>query len=1173
MHGVASGQILINEMMSANASTLHDRFDEYPDWLEIYNAGESPVDIGDYWLSDDIMALDKWSLPSKMLDPGEHTIVFASGRDIREQGVFWHTIVNKGDIWRYLVPGSSQGDEWKNSINATIAWDTGESGIGYGDGDDSTVISGAVSVYMQTSFSLESLDEISDASFYMDYDDGFVAYLNGVEIARSSNLGPPGSSVTYGQFASALHEGLMYQGFPPEHFSLTNRLGLLTTGTNVLAVEVHNFNANSSDLTSIPILVLGFTEAQPDFERGNRFLQLTDHYPHTNFRIKSSGEPVYLSDGPANVVDFIDMIRLPSDYSYGRLPAEPDSFVYFEIPTPGGPNITVPTSGFFNDSVFFDITGEEFEPVRELTMSRGGANDTIYFTTNGADPVASSSVYNGKLTFTETTVVKARILRSGRLPGPVTTRTVFAGAPHDLPVVSVSTDPYNLWDEEHGIYVMGPNANQNIPHFGANFWQDWERPVYVEVYDESHHQLIGQHAGSKIFGAWSRAAEQKSMSFFARSKYGDGSFSSKLFREKPMSKYEAFVMRNSGNDWCNSFFRDAVSGQLAREMDLDYQAYQPYVFYLNGNYWGILNMREKINEHFVAGNRSIDPDSINLLEMNAQLIQGDRSGYDHLIGYVANNPMSDPQHYAYVESLMDMQNYISYCVLNMYIDNKDWPGNNIKYWSTTAPGSKFRWIAYDMDFGLCIWNNTAYTTNNLLFTLGEGDIHNHANPDWATRLFRSLADSEPFRHRLINEFADRMNYTFLPERTIPLIDSLYYQIFNEVEPHLMLFNGMNGKDWRTFNYWKGQVEQMREFFRERAPYVTTHLMDRFNISDSYGVDLIISGEGKIRLNSIVPDEYPFRGTYFKDIPIKLEALPAPGYRFAGWSGAITSDKYIIDYDMQGDAMFNAFFEEGDIDSIQLVINEINYYSSPERNAEDWVELYNHSDMTVDLSGWELRDGFSQESYILPMGTLLYPGKYLVVSCDLPAFKSVYPETGPVLGEMSYGLDRVMDGIGLYQPGGKLHDYVVYESVSPWPTLPNGTGATLELIHPGMDNTLPGSWAASENQGTPCAENSCYDPSILGIEQLPTDSTFRATVYPTMVSDHANVEIWLLKRSHVRVSLFSVTGGLIRQLANRPFPAGRHSFQWTPSGEEAVAGVYVLRVETGNSVRSFRVVKQ
>ena len=152
---------------------------------------------------------------------------------------------------------------------------------------------------------------------------------------------------------------------------------------------------------------------------------------------------------------------------------------------------------------------------------------------------------------------------------------------------------------------MGPNASNDFPYFGANFWEDWERPIHFEIVDPNRGGYAAD-AGVKVFGGWSRAFPQKSLSFFSRSYLGPSSFEYSFFPNSDINDYEAFVLRNSGNDWESTVLRDGFTTSLTENLNIDHQQYRPAVLYINGDFWGIQNLREKINEHFIASNHNID---------------------------------------------------------------------------------------------------------------------------------------------------------------------------------------------------------------------------------------------------------------------------------------------------------------------------------------------------------------------------------------------------------------------------------------------------------------------------------------------------------------------------------------------------------------------------------------
>lgn len=172
----------------------------------------------------------------------------------------WESVVLPGDSWQYLVPRGQPDISWKSASFDASEWSTGNSGIGYGDDDDATVISATLSVYMRHEFEIQALDEIADLLLDMDFDDGFVAYLNGTEIARSL---VSGEVPAFDQRADGFHEAKLYTGVDPDRFEIDHEL--LVTGTNILAVEVHNENLSSSDMTAIPVLSVGLSTANTTY--------------------------------------------------------------------------------------------------------------------------------------------------------------------------------------------------------------------------------------------------------------------------------------------------------------------------------------------------------------------------------------------------------------------------------------------------------------------------------------------------------------------------------------------------------------------------------------------------------------------------------------------------------------------------------------------------------------------------------------------------------------------------------------------------------------------------------------------------------------------------------------------------------------------------------------------
>ncbi|HEX2394770.1 MAG TPA: CotH kinase family protein, partial [Bacteroidales bacterium] len=676
-----NSQVCINEYLSLNINGILDEDHTYSDWIEIYNNSDIPANITGFGLSDD-PSIVKWTFPAAVLPARKHLLIFASGKDRKQLSMNFETIIDVGEDWRYLVPSADIGSAWKSTGFDDSSWQSGSSSFGYSDNDDSTLIStSALSLFIRREFTVTNLADMARLVLTIDYDDGFVAWINGHEVARS-NLGNPGENTPWDQLATNSHEAVMYSGGNPEYFEVSNPASVLVEGTNVIAIQVHNNIVSSSDLTLVPFLTIGrMSEGISDISQWLSFP--TYGGLHTNFKMDVDSESVYLFNPQGALVDSTPHMNMIRDVSFGRKADGSAIWNFFGAPTPGSTNCN-PVTNLMADSVIFSPEGGIHPGSVLITLScAGGSNDSVYYTLDGSIPDKTDNLYTGPFTLSSSKVIRARSIRHDRLPGPVSSRTYVTALDHDLPVICLSTEPFNLWDNLAGIYTFGPNTPTQMPYYEANYWKEWERPVHIELYDTDGIRQIDQDAGMKIFGGWSRTAPQKSLALFARKDYGKGSFKYRFFKTRSNEKFESLVLRNSGNDNMGLQFHDCFMTGLARDMDVDVQAYQPAAIYLNGEYWGLLNIREKISDHYVAGNHLVDADSVNLLEYDGQILNGTNTRYLALRDFMnQKSTLQNDADFNKVSEQIDIDNFIQYQLLNIYLNNRDWPGNNIKYWNT-----------------------------------------------------------------------------------------------------------------------------------------------------------------------------------------------------------------------------------------------------------------------------------------------------------------------------------------------------------------------------------------------------------------------------------------------------------------------------------------------------------
>ena len=248
---------------------------------------------------------------------------------------------------------------------------------------------------------------------------------------------------------------------------------------------------------------------------------------------------------------------------------------------------------------------------------------------------------------------------------------------------------------------------------------------------------------------------------FARGQYGNSEFNYKFFPNLDLENFQSLILRNSGNDWNFTMLRDGFMTSLFHDVDLDVQAYRPMLVYLNGEFWGLYNLREKVNEHFIAAHHPVDPDEIDLIEVQ-WANEGSIDNYNSLVEYVSQANMTDPVVYDSLSKWIDIDNHIDYNVAQIFIDNRDWPGNNIKYWRPQSTDGKWRWVLYDTDFGFGIpWMGLGYDVNTLQFAV-EANGPEWPNPPWSTFLLRKLFENQNYRDRFVNIYCDRLNTIFKP---------------------------------------------------------------------------------------------------------------------------------------------------------------------------------------------------------------------------------------------------------------------------------------------------------------------------------------------------------------------------------------------------------------------------
>ena len=1156
-----SQDIRINEVSSSN-SMFYDEDGDTPDWIELYNPGADEVLLNNWSLSDVENDNNPWTFPDITLDADEYLLIWASDKD-RSNINFIRTLINEGDSFKFIIPDENTPLEWINNGFDDSSWNSGNSGFGYSDNDDNTLVpAGTLSVFVRKNFSIQDVSTINNLILDVDYDDAFVAYINGVEVARANITGVPPAYNSDGLYVD--HEAQIYNGGIPDRFDIANAIPLLINGDNVLSIQVHNVSQTSSDMTLIPFLSAVFDVDTGEGIAPPQILNLSQDSPlHTDFKISSEGESVYLRDPDGNLIDSMDVQALPVNISAG-ISFGSGQLTIYDLPTPGEENDTTEFEGVFGNELLFSHDGGNLNQSISLEIT-GNGDGEIRYTTDFTEPTETSQLYTGPININQTTIVRAKAFKENYISLHSYTRNYFFGIQSDLPIMHLVTDEYNLFDYDYGIYAYGPDDYGGYPYFGANFWEDWERPVHISYYQDNTLQF-NSNAGIKIFGAYSRGWDQKSLALFARGEYGNGEFEFPFFDNLEYDEFESLVLRNSGNDWMRTNMRDAAITSLMDGSHIDFQSFKTVSTYINEDYWGLYNLREKVSENLVASKHDVNPNEVTMLTNNAEIVDGDNAEFLALRQFFYQNDLSQTENYNYVIDQIDIENFMEYHIAQIYMDNRDYPGNNIKYWK--VPGKKWRWILYDTDFGFAgqwwsDWDqNYAHTFNTLDFVI-SGQQTTWANPDWATLFLRKLVQNIEFRNLFINRYADEMNTRYLATNVTSHFLSIYDNMYNEMLNHIDRW--IDSEPWVNTGTVYQFVDNMNNFAINRQPFAKSHILEEFNLNDYHEVTLFneTPNFGFIILNdNLKIQEDEWSGDYFEDVPISLYAIAESGYEFSHWSGLIDSTSQQIQVNINDNSEIQAHFVPSS--GLNLVINEINYKSPDDFDTGDWIELYNPNPDDIDISGWVLKDNNDSNQFVFPQNTTIQGNGYLVVVRNSEDFTSFYPEISSIIGEFDFGLSSSGDSVRLFNSDLIIHDEVNYGVTSPWPDLPNGGGYTLELIDPNLDNLLPESWSNINFHGSPNAINSAT-------ASINEESELFTRIYPNPVVSNLYFIIEQKNTEITEIKITDLNGRLVKTVFKGNLVSGVHRF--TENLSMLSSGIYILNFSTTSGLnQSHKLVK-
>ncbi len=546
---------------------------------------------------------------------------------------------------------------------------------------------------------------------------------------------------------------------------------------------------------------------------------------HTDFKLGNMRESLYLISKTDEIIDEINPQCVPTNCTLARFP-DGSAFLVVMKPSPGRTNdhsekITV---NFLKDSLTVSSPGGLYDAPLTVSLTNSQPGNVIMYTLNGKVPDEESSIYNEPLFMEDITphenrfadepdegnepgnrIFKANILRAvvysdGCPASNEISNTYFVNKDiknrYKVPVVSLITDKDNLFDKETGIYVSGHHDNYN-QHGGK-----WERDVHVEIFNRDGNQIIDQDAGLRIHGRRSRELPQKSFRLYAESEYGAAYFEYPFFSQKPDLEHFKTLILRATNGTHGSLLKSELCNTIVQKMNIDYLACETVITFINGEYWGIYNLSERNDKHYIENNygiRDADPDIISY-EWEITVEEGDINEYNRLMGFIRSADPLDHGFYDEAGKIIDIEGLIDYYTAQLYFANADWPKKNLELWKLRDASSKWRPFFFDPDAAMIWVNYNQIAEHNIL------PESYRIYPEFSTEIFSTLIRNEDFRKKFMATFLYHLTTTFNTDTIVNIINRFEEKYLPLVPEHIYR--------WRypvNFITWKKTIDRLRNF--------------------------------------------------------------------------------------------------------------------------------------------------------------------------------------------------------------------------------------------------------------------------------------------------------------------------------------------------------------------------
>lgn len=809
---VSDGAVVINEVMADPMTGLRDDDDELCDWVELYNTTDRDVRLDNLGLSDNEGKPLKWRFP-------EGAVIPAHG------------------YYLVLCTGKDRMDTIKNAPHSNFR----------------------ISAEKETIILSDSQGRVIDRVMIdnLPLDCSWGRNENGqMQVFQVPTPSLPNNDTGFNQMDLNLRAMNKTGVFISEVLASNESVSTYPDAGNVDWIEIYNSGTEAADLSEWGLSDRLDRGRKWQFPRGTsiapgeykvilcdgRTDKNSSAEPHASFKIsKLNRETITLTDPTGRVLDKMILPEMRTDVSYGRTLGIAGLF-YYDTPTPFQMNHDGFT-GYAEKPAFTLEPGQYFSTSYvEMTIPEG---TQVFYTTDGSTPTQNANPYHGeRLELNFTTVIRAKAFSTGTIkPSDTLTGTFFINAYHSLPVVSVVTDPDNLWNKENGMLVVGDDVFKEpgkLPFKNTVYRKvkdsGEKKECYVELYDDSGNRLISQGASFSLMGDFSLDMPQKSFKFRAKSLYGAKTFAAKLFPDRPYTEYKSFVLRNSGNDCMWTRLQDGFQSRLMDACDstVAHQAWKPYAVYLNGVYWGHMNLRERTDRFMLAQFEGLtldDADKITLLQGNGRVKYGSNKEWKNMLKKIkAGDPARNPEDLQYILDNVDVDNLFEYIAFEMFFGNSDI--GNTRFYRFNVEGSKWKWVLYDVDYGM--YNSKFDSPKS--FTkekgMGEKNIDN--------TILRKLLSVPEYKDRYLTIYGRifrKLTTKFMLDTLEPLVElirpemQLHWARWGEENDPYVLSEVPTTVDG-AYRYWEKRVERLRNVIRLRPTRLWEFTQNAFNLTNA-----------------------------------------------------------------------------------------------------------------------------------------------------------------------------------------------------------------------------------------------------------------------------------------------------------------------------------------------------